>query len=136
MDFHEKGKTAKVKGMMTKKPVTRFAYCHYVLVSQINDTVTNFADHREQCSHDAINRSLRKERLTPRLVWDNVASHIVRTPSGSIVFDDTVQDTNHAFAITLVRRQDRSNASAVSNGIGVVPSSSIHPDTDQVWLIA
>jgi hypothetical protein len=39
--------------------VTRLDYCQYLLVSQINDTLTNFADHCAQCSHDAINRYLR-----------------------------------------------------------------------------
>jgi hypothetical protein len=39
-----------------KKPVTRLDYCQYLLVSQINYTLTNFADPCEQCRHDAINR--------------------------------------------------------------------------------
>ena len=39
-----------------KAPVTRLDYCQYLLVSQINYTLTNFADHCEQFSHDAINR--------------------------------------------------------------------------------
>ena len=76
--------------MSKKKPVTRLDYCQYLLVSQINYTLTNFADHSEQFSHDAINRYLRGERLTPRLVWDNVESQIVQTANGYIVFDDTV----------------------------------------------
>jgi hypothetical protein len=47
--------------------VTRLDYCPYLLVTQINDTLTHYADHSEQCSHDAVNRSLRGEKLTPRL---------------------------------------------------------------------
>jgi len=39
-----------------KAPVTRLDYCQYLLVSQINSTLTNFAAHCEQFSHDAINR--------------------------------------------------------------------------------
>ena len=50
---------------MNKKPVTRLDYCQYLVVSQINYTLTNFADHSEQFSHDAINRYLSQERLTP-----------------------------------------------------------------------
>mgnify|MGYP000844769767 CR=1 FL=1 len=42
-----------------KEPVTRLNYCQYLLVSQINYTLTNFADHCEPFSHDAINRYLR-----------------------------------------------------------------------------
>jgi hypothetical protein len=60
-----------------KKPMTRLAYCQYLLVSQINYTLTNFADHCDDFSHDAINRYLRGERITPRLIWDNVQAHMV-----------------------------------------------------------
>jgi hypothetical protein len=38
------------------------------LISQINYTLTNFVDHRERFSHDAINRYLPGERITPQLV--------------------------------------------------------------------
>jgi hypothetical protein len=63
-----------------KQPVTRLDYCQYLLVSQINYTLTNFADHCEQFSHDAINRYLRGERITPRLIWENVRGQVVPTP--------------------------------------------------------
>ena len=56
--------------------VSRLDYCQYLLVSQINYTLTNFADHSERFSHDAVNRYLRGERITPRLVWDNVRSQV------------------------------------------------------------
>ena len=49
--------------MQTK--VTRLDYCQYLLVSQINYTLTHFADHCAQYSHDAINRYLRGEQITP-----------------------------------------------------------------------
>lgn len=101
-----------------KKQVTRLDYCQYLLVSQINYTLTNFADHSDQFSHDAINRYLDQERLTPRLVWDNVESQVIQTPDGYIVFDDTVLDKNHSFAIELVRRQYSGNAKQVIKGIG------------------
>src|SRR5712691_9504060 len=63
-------KSDRVPAMQTK--VTRLDYCQYLLVSQINDTLTHFADHCAQYSHDAINRYLRGEQITPRLVWENV----------------------------------------------------------------
>ena len=86
-----------------KKPVTRLDYCQYLRVSQINYTLTNFADHGEQGRHDTINRYLRGERITPRLIWENVRGQVVPTPRGSVLFDDTVLDKNDAFAIDLVR---------------------------------
>ncbi|WNZ43982.1 hypothetical protein Q2T42_19300 [Leptolyngbya boryana CZ1] len=51
-----------------KDAVTRLNYCQYLLVSQINYTLTNFADHSERFSHDQINRYLSGEKITPRLV--------------------------------------------------------------------
>ena len=96
--------------MGMKTPVTRLDYCQYLLVSQINYTLTNFADHCEQFSHDTINRYLRGERITPRLVWDNVRGQLALTPQGFVIFDDTVLDKNSSFAIELVRRQYSGNA--------------------------
>jgi hypothetical protein len=117
------------------KRVTRLEYCQYLLVSQINYTLTNFAHHSERFSHDAINRYLRGERLSPRLVWDNVVQALVATPDAYVLFDDTVLDKQSSFSIALVRRQYSGNAGAVIKGIGVVTCVYVHPTTDQFWLI-
>jgi len=91
---------------MTSKRPTRLDYCQYLLVRQINYTITNYADHTQhQMSHDAINRYLREDRLTPRLVWENVRAQIETSPHGYVVFDDTVLDKNFSHKIELVRRQ-------------------------------
>ena len=116
-------------------PVTRLDYCQYLLVNQINYTLTNFADHSEQFSHDTINRYLRGERITPRLVWDNVQGQLALTPQGFVIFDDTVLDKNSSFAIELVRRQYSGNAHGIVKGIGVVTCVYVNPETDQFWLI-
>ena len=73
-----------------KEPMTRLDYCQYLLVTQINYTLTNFAEHTEHFSHDAINRYLRGERITLRLVWDNVRGHVVPAPQRYVVFGDTI----------------------------------------------
>ncbi len=118
-----------------KEAVTRLDYCQYLLVSQINYTLTNFADHCEQFSHDAINRYLCGERITPRLVWENVRGQVAPTPRGYVLFDDTVLDKNFSFAIDLVRRQYSGNAKAVIKGIGVVTCVYVNPALDRFWLI-
>ncbi len=82
-----------------KTPVTRLDYCQYLFVSQINYTLPNFADHCQQCSHDAINRYLRTEKITPRIIWDNVRTQVIRSERGYVVFDDTVLDKNFSHAI-------------------------------------
>jgi hypothetical protein len=38
--------------------VTRLDYCQYLLVSQINYTLTNYVEHTEQFSHGMANRYL------------------------------------------------------------------------------
>jgi hypothetical protein len=55
---------------------TKLDYCQYLLSSQINYTITNLADHRDNFSHDTINRYLRGERIAPSLLWDNVKHQI------------------------------------------------------------
>ena len=118
-----------------KDSVTRLDYCQYLLVSQINYTLTNFADHTEQFSHDQINRYLRGERITPRLIWENVAKQVIPTENGYVVFDDTVLDKNHSFAIELVRRQYSGNAHGIVKGIGVVTCVYVNPRLNDFWLV-
>jgi hypothetical protein len=115
--------------------VSRLDYCQYLLVSQINYTLTNFADHSERLSHDAVNRYLCGEKITPRLVWDNVRAQLVVTERGYVIFDDTVLDKNYSHSIELVRRQYSGNAHGVIKGIGVVTCVYVNPEADQFWLI-
>ena len=64
------------------QPVTRLDYCQYLLISQINYTLTYFAEHSEEFSHDAVNRYLAGDQIRPRLVWENVKDQVVQTPEG------------------------------------------------------
>jgi hypothetical protein len=52
--------------------VTRLDYCQYLLVSQINYTLTNYAEHTEKFSRDMANRYLAGDEIRPRLVWENI----------------------------------------------------------------
>ena len=47
-------------------------YCQYLLSAQDNYTQTNLANHLNKCSHDTINRQLIYEKVTPRLLLENV----------------------------------------------------------------
>ena len=100
------------------KRATRLDYCQYLLSSQINYTLTNFADHSQQYSHDHLNRYLGGDKLTPRLLWEQVKGSIVTSPNGYLLFDDTVADKNYSFSIELVRRQYSSNTKSIIKGIG------------------
>jgi len=118
-----------------KNPVTRLDYCQYLLVSQINYTLTNFAEHSEKFSHDQINRYLRGEKITPRLVWENVSNQVIQSENGYVIFDDTVVDKNYSNSIELVRRQYSGNAHGVIKGIGVVTCVYVNPELDEFWVI-
>ncbi len=115
--------------------VTRLDYCQYLLSSQINYTLTNFADHSVEFSHDAINRYLAGDQITPRLVWENVQAHVTQVDDGYLVFDDTVIDKNFSQHIELVRRQYSGNAHGLIKGIGVVTCVYVNPTTGQFWII-
>ena len=115
--------------------VTRLDYCQFLLVSQTNYTLTYFAEHSSGFSHDAVKRYLEQEKLTARMVWEQVRGQIVRSENGYLAFDDTVLDHDDAFKIELVRRQYSGNAHAVIKGIGVVTCVYINPDQDQFWII-
>jgi len=115
--------------------VTRLDYCQFLLVSQTNYTMTYFAEHSPGFSHDAVKRYLEAEKLTARLVWEQVQAQVVRSKGGYLAFDDTVLDHDRAFKIELVRRQYSGNAHAVIKGIGVVTCVYINPALNQFWII-
>jgi hypothetical protein len=114
---------------------TRLDYWQYLLVTQTNYTLTNFANHTEHMSHDGLNRYLKEERLTGRLVWENVRGDIVLSDHGYVVFDDTVADKDFSHHIELVRRQYSGNAHGIIKGIGIVNCVYVNPETDQYWII-
>ncbi len=84
---------------------TKLNYCQYLLSSQINYTITNLGEHLESLSHDAINYYLKREKLTPRLLWDNVKEVVEPDANGYIIFDDSVLDKRYSEEIKMVRRQ-------------------------------
>jgi hypothetical protein len=115
--------------------VTRLDYCQFLLVSQTNYTLTYFAQHSPGFSHDAVKRYLEEDKLTARMVWEQVRGQVVYSENGYLVFDDTVLDHRSSFKIELVRRQYSGNAHAVIKGIGVVTCVYVNPDNDQFWII-
>lgn len=113
----------------------RDKYCQYLLSSQTNWTLTNYAEHAEGMSHDRINRYLRETKIKPRQLWEQVKGEIVQSPAGFIVFDDTVLDKRFSREIEPVRSQWSGNAHGIIKGIGVVTCIYVNPDTDQFWAI-
>lgn len=114
---------------------TKLDYCQYLLSSQINYTITNLASHLENISHDKINNYLKNEKLTPRLLWDNVKNLIVTDENAYIIFDDTVLDKRYSEEIELVRRQYSGNEHGIVKGIGIVNCIYVNPKTLNFWVI-
>lgn len=115
--------------------ITRLDYCQFLLVSQTNYTLTYFADHSQGVSHDAVKRYVEEEKITARLVWENVKGQVVGSLNGYVAFDDTVLDHNRSFKMELVRRQYSGNAHGLIKGIGGVTCVYINPTLDQFWII-
>ena len=114
---------------------TKLDYCQYLLSSPINYTVTNLADHLDGISHDRINRYLRGEKLTPRLLWDNVKPVLQASQNGYVLFDDTVLDKRYSASIELTRRQYSGNEHRVIRGIGLIGCVYVNGETGQFWVI-
>lgn len=114
---------------------TKLDYCQYLLSSQINYTITNLAEHLEDISHDKINNYLKNEKLTPRLLWDNVKDLIIVNENACIIFDDTVIDKRYSEEIEIVRRQYSGNEHRVIKGIGIVSCIYVNPKTGNFWVI-
>lgn len=118
---------------MTK--LTHEDYCQFLLVSQTNFTQTYFADHRDDVSHDDLNRMMRQAKLSPRDLRDRVKSELILSANGYVLFDDVVLDKSHSFAIEVVRRQWSGNAKQVIKGIGIVTCVYVNPDENRFWII-
>ena len=114
---------------------TRLDYCQYLLVSQKNYTLTNCATHTASLSHDRINRYLRTDKLTPKLVWEHVRSDIIHSRQGYILFDDTIVDKNSSHSIESVRRQYSGNSHGIIKGVGVVTCVYVNPEIERFWAI-
>ncbi|MBA2693227.1 MAG: transposase, partial [Rubrobacter sp.] len=52
--------------------------------------MTNMADHLKSFSHDTTNRHLKGEKLTPRLLFEQVEPMLEQDPRAYLIFDDTV----------------------------------------------
>jgi len=115
--------------------INRIDYCQFLLSTQTNYTMTRFADHAQGVSHDAVNRLLRRDKLTGQIIWEHVKGDIVASPRGCLVFDDSILDKSHSHCMDLVRLQYSGNAHGVIKGIGMVNCLDVNPQTGQYWIV-
>jgi hypothetical protein len=99
---------------------TKLDYCQYLLSSQVNYTITNMAEHLKSFSHDFINRYLKGEKLTPRLLFEQVQPLLEPDQEAYLLFDDTVLKKSFGPSIELTRKQWSGNEKRPIRGIGVV----------------
>ncbi len=114
---------------------TKLDYCQYLLSSQVNYTLTNLAEHLKSFSHDTINRYLKGEKLSPRLLWEQVQPMLELDSQAYLVFDDTVIDKSFGPKIEVVRKQWSGNEKGVIRGMGLVSCVYINPKTQHFWVI-
>jgi hypothetical protein len=62
-----------------KERITRLDDCQYLLVGQIDYTLTNYAEHTKKFSPDMADLYLSGDEIRPCLVWENVQSQDVQT---------------------------------------------------------
>ncbi len=98
-------------------------------------SLTNLAEHLKSFSHDTINRYLKGEKLTPRLLFEQVEPIIEQDPDAYLIFDDTVLDKNFGPKIEVTRKQWSGNKKGVVGGIGVVSCVYVHPKTENFWVV-
>jgi hypothetical protein len=110
-------------------------YCQFLLSTQTNYTQTYMADHHQYFSHDALNRYLLGDTVSPSVVWLAAKDSIRYSQNACLIFDDSVLDKRHSFKIELVRRQYSGNAHGVIKGIGVVNCLYVNLDTGDHWVI-
>ncbi len=93
------------------------------------------AEHLEQISHDKINRYLKIDLLTPRLLWDNVKDLIQVSNHAYLVFDDTVIDKRYAIEIETTKRQYSGNEHRVIQGIGLINCIYVNHEIGKFWVV-
>ncbi len=115
--------------------MNRMGYSQFLLSSQTNYTLTYFAEHVAEISHDAINRYLAKDKLTPGLLWEHISPDIIPSRHGYLIFDDTVLDKSSSQSIEIARWQYSGNVGKVIRGIGVVTCVYFNPEINRYWAI-
>ena len=116
--------------------MTQQQYIEYLIATPGNCTCTNLAEHLEgerAVSHDAVSDFLRRERVTPRRLWEVVRPLLHDSPDAYLVADDSVQDKRYSKKIELVKRQYSGAEGGPVDGIGVV--NLLHSDGDEFYPI-
>ena len=100
-----------------------------------NFTGTYFAKIVEGLEHDSVWRHLNGGKLPSRVIWEKAKQDIIYSPSGYLIFDDSVLDKSGSRKIALARWQYSGTIHRCVMGIGVVNCVYYNPDLDRYWVI-
>lgn len=103
--------------------VTKKQYIEYLIGTPINYTCSNLSEHLtgdQSVSHDAVSNFLKREKFTPRQLWNAVLPHLNLSKTGFLIADDSVQDKRYSKFIELVKKQYSGNEHGLIRGIGLV----------------
>ncbi|MCC6446380.1 MAG: transposase [Armatimonadetes bacterium] len=95
----------------------------FLMATPGNYTCTYLAEHldgEDATSHDAITDYLRREKLTPRGLWEVVKPLLTDSPEAYLIMDDSVHDKRYSTQIEWVKRQYSGTEHGLVRGIGVV----------------
>ena len=103
--------------------MTKQQYIEFLVATPGNYTCTNLAQHldgEQAISHDAISDYLRRQKMTPRSLWEVVQPLLNDGPDSYLIVDDSVQDKRYSKKIELVKLQYSGAAGGLVRGIGVI----------------
>jgi len=103
--------------------MTKQQYIEFLVATPGNYTCTNLAqplDGEQAISHDAISDYLRRQKMTPRSLWEVVQPLLNDGPDSYLIVDDSVQDKRYSKKIELVKLQYSGAAGGLVRGIGVI----------------
>ena len=103
--------------------MTKQQYIEYLVATPGNYTCTHLANHLDgeaATSHDTISDYLRREKLTPRRLWEVVQPLLHDSAQSYLVVDDSVQNKQYSQKIELVKLQYSGAEGGLVRGIGVV----------------
>lgn len=104
---------------MNKAKCSEYLYVQFLLAAQNNFTCTELSQVAPtDMAHDAPNRLLKREKLTPKILWKNVKTY-VDLSDGYLIADDTVLDKMRSEKTELVRWQYSGSHHKVIRGIGL-----------------
>ncbi|MCP4570704.1 MAG: transposase [FCB group bacterium] len=106
--------------------ITGEKYIEYLICTPFNYTCTDLSGHAGDISHDSVGDFLKKQRITPRRLWNEVKDVLHGSDESCLIIDDSVRNRQYSGSIELVKLQYSGAAGGTVRGIGVVDP--VHTD--------